>query len=219
MQLGAMSQEDQSPDAIDDLLFQESGTHYRYLSSSIERTITLEYSLLLAVLAFTGSVISPQKSQLIPVELLIASLYLVTAMFGLFCYARVVGEQGALSAHGSLIRLKYLNKVSPDEDDDNILAFFDKKNVLPRSPLFWLFRILRRSTSSDGARFIAALPPIVGGVLPVALLIGVPRNFGTFQDAKIALSNTPTIEIVLSSLGLLISALVFLDLFFKQRVH
>lgn len=214
-----MSQESQTSDAIDDLLFQESGTHYRHLSSSIERTITLEYSLLLAVLAFTSAVISPEKSQLAQLDLLIASLFLVTATFGLFCYTKVVGEQGAMSAHGSLIRLKYLNKVSPDDDDENILVFFDKKNIVPRSPLFWLFRIMRRSTSSDGARLIASLPPIVSGAIPFAILFGAPWNIGAFQDSQNKLSASTILNITLSSLGLLISALLFLDLFFKQAVH
>ncbi|MBW3241903.1 hypothetical protein KUV57_04285 [Epibacterium sp. DP7N7-1] len=214
-------------DLIDDVLFSESGTHYRDLTRGIEKIITLEYSMLFAVMAFSGGILTRDiLNDQVPLELVLSIVYFMASAFGLFCYSAVVGKQAAKSAHGALIRLKYLNKPSPKGGGENILVFFDKNRVMPRSPLFATFRLLRKNTSSDGNRLISALPPIVAGMLTTYISIqylGDPVAQGCFNLCKEVDSCSYTgmaLHSFFAAFGFVTVTLLILDvMFFEQKVH
>ncbi|MEM1149522.1 MAG: hypothetical protein AAGI03_03060 [Pseudomonadota bacterium] len=206
-------------DFIDDLLFNESGTHYRYLGASIERTIALEYTLLFALLAFFGTLTASTNSNVTIDSLTLGVLFWLYSVFALFCYSRVVGKQAAISAHGSLIRLKYLNKVSPLEKDKNLLNYFDQSRRMPRSPLFWVFRLAGKNTSSDGARAISLLPPVASAIFSLSLSSGEVLTQSSYTGFLNELKVLSWTQILISASAETILFLCVIDILFQQKVH
>lgn len=210
---------------IEDTVFNESSTHYRFIISSIERTIALQYAFLFAIIAFSGTVISLESDDFGDQRFALGSIFLFYSVFSLFCYTRVVGEQAAIAAHAAIIRLRYKSTPSPEDISETLEVFFDKNRVMPLSPVFILLRKLKRNSHSDGTRIISMIPTFSSSAASATIMYqDIAANMQQeiaqqdFLSALMFVQNYAW-HIVAITLSSLIAFTIMLDQFYQQKVH